>query len=119
MMQIENHDISESAVALSKSKSIGLYKLKTLLSLLPLLYRFSEDYSESLHLHSRDKNVQISKIHSLTYEKKTTTSNIDFCSVSLDQRTDLLSYNLLAAAMTLKLLRSTLALLPGMPFAIC
>ena len=49
-----------------RSKSIGL---KTLLSLLPLLYRFSEGYSELLHLHSRDKNVQISKIHSLTYEK--------------------------------------------------
>ena len=61
-----------------RSKSIGLYELKTLLSLLPLLYRFSEGYSESLHLHmySRDKNVQKSKIHSLTYEK--TTSKIEY-----------------------------------------
>ena len=64
---------SESALALSKSrdgrsKVIGLYKLKTLLSLLPLLYRFSEGYRESLHLHSREKNVQKSKIHSLTYD---------------------------------------------------
>ena len=46
-----------------RSKVIGL---KTLLSLLPLLYRFSEGYSESLHLHRREKNVQRSKIHSLT-----------------------------------------------------
>ena len=65
--------LSESALALlsrdGRSKSIGRYKLKTLLSLLPLLYRFSEGYSESLHLHSRDKNVQKSKVHALTYEK--------------------------------------------------
>ena len=63
--------ISESAVALflsrdGRSKSIGQYKLKTLLSLLPLLYRFSEGYSELLYLQRREENVQKPKIHSTT-----------------------------------------------------
>ena len=49
-----------------RSKSIGQYKLKTLLSLLPLLYRFSEGYSELLYLQRREENVQKPKIHSLT-----------------------------------------------------
>ena len=47
--------ISESALALSKV--IRLYKLKTLLSLLPLFYRFSEGYSELLHLQRREEDV--------------------------------------------------------------
>ena len=73
------HPYLESATALSddciiiiresrdgRSKSIGQYKLKTLLSLLPLLYRFSEGYSELLYLQRREENVQKPKIHSPT-----------------------------------------------------
>ena len=55
-----------------RSKSIGQYKLKTLLSLLPLLYRFSEGYSEC----SKAKN-------SFTNIRKKKSSKIDLSFFSL------------------------------------
>ena len=60
--RVRYHSLSRDG----RSKSIGQYKLKTLLSLLLLLYRFSEGYSELLYLRRREENVQKPKIHSLT-----------------------------------------------------
>ena len=40
-----------------RSKVIRLFKLKNLLSLLPLLYRFSEGYSELLRECSKNKKI--------------------------------------------------------------